>query len=657
MMQTRMEELVGRLNALGRAYYEKDAPLVGDDEYDRLYDELVELEAETGLHLEDSPPRRVGAPVEGFSRHEHRARLWSLDKVRTPEALADWAQRMDKLKTQRDPGLAPLSFVVEYKFDGLTINLTYDGGELVQAATRGNGIVGEGILAQARAIRGVPHTIGFKGFMEVQGEAVMSLSTLEKYNATAQERLKNARNAAAGALRNLDPSVTARRGLGCFMYNVGYIEGKTFDNHMEMLEFLKENGIPTSGFAKHVATISDAAAVITEAEKTRDALDFQIDGMVVKIYDEATRNALGNTDKFPRGAIAYKFEAEQVSTTVLGISWEVGRTGKLTPLARVEPVELAGATVQRSTLNNYGDILRKRVGVGSTVLIRRSNDVIPEILTSIGAEMPLPELPKTCPACGAHVEERGANIYCPNSLSCRPQIVGRIVHFCSRDAMDIETFSDKTAQLFADALQLSDVPSLYRLKEGMLSPLPGFGQKKEQKLLEQIEKSKTCTLGAFLYALGIPGVGVKTAKDLARAFGTLETVRSASLEALVAVPDVGGITAQNIIDFFSDARITEQVDALLELGVTPAPEEALGGADGPFAGNTVVLTGTLSRLTRGEAEALIELLGGKAAGSVSKKTDLVIYGENAGSKLEKARALGVALMDEDGFMAVVDAHT
>ncbi len=647
----RQRELTELLARYAAAYYEQDAPLVSDQEYDALYDELAALERASGVSLPGSPVRRVGgAPQGGFLPHTHLARLWSMDKVRTAGGLREWAARARRLAAD----LGEPQFALEYKFDGLTVNLTYEGGRLVTGATRGNGVTGETITAQVRTIRSLPERIPFTGRMEVQGECIMRLSVLEAFNRTADEPLKNARNAAAGALRNLDPAVTAARRLDCFCYNVGYIEGRRFADQREMLAFLEENGFPVSPLVRYCTSEEELLAGIAEVERTRGALDFLIDGMVVKVTSFAMREALGETEKFPRWAVAYKFPAEETTAVVEDVTWEVGRTGKLTPLAHLSPVELCGATIRRATLNNYDDILRKRVGLGSRVFIRRSNDVIPEILGSVPDDAPRApvEKPACCPRCGAHVEQRGAHLFCTNSLSCRPQIVGRIAHYASRDAMDIESLSGRTAEQLVDAFGISTIPELYGLTAERLVPLERFGPKKAQNLIDALEKSKRRPLSAFLFALGIPNVGVKTARDLARRFGTLAAVRAAGREELLAIDDVGDIVADSILDFFGDPSISAQVDALLAHGVDPQPEAA-AGADSPLAGRTVVVTGTLSSMGRREAEALIERLGGRAAGSVSKKTDYVLAGESAGSKLDRARALGIPVLDEAAFYKLI----
>lgn len=651
-MEQRIRELVDKLNEYSKAYYVLDAPKISDKEYDELYDELLRLEEQSGIILPDSPTQRVGGdPLPCFEPHTHIHRLWSLDKVRTREDLIDWGRRVERIAESQH--LPRVKYALEYKFDGLTINLTYESGRLITGATRGNGIVGEDITPQIKTIRTVPLTIPFKGKMEVQGECYMKLSVLDEINKTTDEKLKNARNAAAGALRNLDPRITAKRRLDCYCYNVGYIEGKKLETQDEMLGFLRENGFTVSDYLVFCDDIETVCDEIDKAEESRPHLDFLIDGMVVKVRDFATREALGATEKFPRWAMAFKFAAEETTTTVRDITWEVGRTGKLTPRASFDPVELAGATIRHATLNNFDDIQRKRVGIGSRVFIRRSNDVIPEILSAVEGDVPerQVEKPTVCPACGAHVEHRGVHLYCTNSLSCAPQIAGRLAHYASRDAMDIDTFSEKTAALFVEELKLKSIPDLYDLGPQDYMGLQGFGERRINNLMAAIERSKDCTLGAFIFAIGIPNVGAKTAKDLARRFGTIEALRSATVEQLTEVPDVGEIVARSIVEFFADPSIATQVDRLLAHGVKPRPEEVR--QDSPISGKTIVVTGTLEKLDRRQAEALIESLGGKAAGSVSKKTDYVLAGESAGSKLTKARELGVRVLNEQEFFELI----
>lgn len=652
----RMKELVAYLNEMAYRYYTLDEPTIADAEYDRLYDELVRLEAETGVRLPDSPTRRVGGAVlAGFEPHTHLARLWSMGKAQSIEALEEWARRAEKLRADANAAgaqLPPIRYVVEHKFDGLTINLTYEGGRLVQAATRGNGVTGEAILPQVMTIRSVPLSIPFTGRMEVHGEGFMRLSVLEKYNQRADVPLKNPRNAAAGALRNLDPSVTASRKLDACFYDVGYIEGRSFSSQHEMLDFLRQNRFPVSDCELDADDLPAAIAAVRQVEESRGALDYDIDGAVIKIDDYATREALGYTDKFPRWAVAYKFEAEEMTTELLDVTWQIGRTGKLTPVAKVAPVELAGATVRQATLNNWQDIQRKRVKLGARVWIRRSNEVIPEIMGRVDEfsenERDV-EKPEVCPSCGAPLIERGAHLFCPNRDGCKPQIVMRLSHFASRDAMDIDTFSEKTAAQLVDAGLLQEADQLYALTKEQLCGLDRFGEKKAENLLAAIEKSKGRRLDSFIYAIGIPNIGTKTARDLAERFGSVDALRAADREMLVEMDDVGEIVADSVVGFFADPANGRLVDALLAAGVTPQWEkrESAGGA---FAGMTVVVTGTLASMGRKEAEEAIRAAGGKAAGSVSKKTSLVVAGESAGSKLTKAQSLGVEVIGEEEFL-------
>ena len=644
--KARMQELVKRLNETAHAYYVLGEPVISDMQWDAMYDELTNLEKETGTVLPDSPTHRVGGePLKGFEQHRHITRLWSMDKVQTIDALQDWIRRTEKLAGRGD-----LPYFVEYKFDGLTLNLTYREGQLVQAATRGNGEVGEAILPQAKTVRAGPLTIPYQGLLEVQGECIMRLSVLEQYNKTAKEPLKNARNAAAGALRNLDPAVTAARRLDAFFYQVGTIENPPYHTQPGMLEFLRKNGFPVSPYLGEPKNAEELVACIRHIEEIRNTLDFLIDGVVIKVGDFALRERMGFTEKFPRWAVAYKFEAEESVTTLRKVTWELGRTGKLTPLAHLEPVDFYGVTVRKATLNNWGDIQRKRVALGAPVWIRRSNDVIPEIMGRVGepgpGEKPIVK-PDHCPACGAPLVERGAHLFCMNRVSCRPQAVARLSHFASRNAMDIEGFSEKTAGQVYDQMNVRDPADLYTLTMEQALSLEGFKEKKAGNLLAALEKSKSCPLDAFLFALGIPNVGRKTARDLAQAFGTLEKVEQATEEELTAIQDVGEIVAQSITEFFSFAENKLMIDRLLAAGVHP--HAAAGPSEGPLTGMTVVVTGTLPSLSREEAEELIRQNGGKASSSVSKKTTFVLAGEAAGSKLTKAQALGIPILDEAAF--------
>ena len=657
----RMRGLIDKLNEASRRYYDQNESDISDDEWDAMYAELRKLEEKTGERMADSPTRRVGGAVmEGFEQHRHIARLWSMDKAQSEEEILAWAQRCDKQTTEAG-GLPKNSYCVEYKLDGLTVNLTYDGGRLVQAATRGNGEVGEAILPQAMTIRTIPLTIPFTGRMEVQGEGIMRLSELKKYNETSAEPLKNARNAAAGALRNLDPQVTASRHLDAFFYQIGYIEGRSFETQQDMLDFMKANGLNISPFVRPAQTIEEALEAVHQIEKERETLDFLIDGATIKITDMRTREVLGTTDKFPRWSIAFKFPAQETVTKLLKITWEVGRTGKLTPLAHLSPVDICGVTVKRATLNNYDDICRKRVRIGSEVWVRRSNDVIPEIMGVVwDGEGEAPETdiqpPTVCPACGGplvKLRQDGVHLFCLNRTSCRPQAIARMAHFASRQGMDIETFSTRTAGLFYDELGVRSAADLYSLDREKLVALKGFGEKKADKLFAELEKSKDCELDAFLFAIGIPNIGKKTAYDLMAHFGTLEALMGATEQELVDIEDVGEIVASSITEYFADEENRRFVNRLLEAGVHPQMhmQEDAGTL---FEGLTFVLTGTLPTLSRAQAQEMIRKNGGKATGSVSKKTSIVLAGESAGSKLDKARELGVTIIDEAQFLRMIE---
>ncbi|WP_059048775.1 NAD-dependent DNA ligase LigA [Paenibacillus senegalimassiliensis] len=656
----RMEQLVELLGQYNYHYYTLDQPLVSDKEYDVLYDELVALEAQTGITLPDSPTLRVGGELlEGFKPHRHLAPLWSLDKAQNEDQLQNWNARVLRLiadynvKNPETP-LPDPSYVVELKFDGLTLNLTYTDGKLVQASTRGNGVVGEGILAQVKTIKSVPLSIPYaEGTIEVQGEGIMNLSVLAKYNETAAEPLKNARNAAAGALRNLNPRTTADRKLSAFFYNVGYTDELQFQDHREMMEFLKNNRFKVNPYVTYHDNFAEVMEELRLIVERRSALDYLIDGAVIKLTDMATREVLGYTDKFPRWAVAFKFEAEETTTILESVTWNVGRTGKITPLAKVEAVELAGVTVQNCTLNNVGDIERKNLkfALGTRVFIRRSNDVIPEILGKVTDEQDGGEIlyPEVCPACGTVLEQRGAHLFCNNRLGCKPQIVARITHFASRDAMDIETFSEKTAEQLHDELNVREPADLYTLQFEDLIKLERFGEKKANNLLEAIRQSKERDLASFLFALGIPNTGKSTTKALADHFGNLAAVMTTTAEELITLPDIGGIVAESIVSFFADPFQQEGIRRMLEQGVAPRASEPAAApvTDSYFSGKTVVLTGTLHLLGRDEATKRLEALGAKVTGSVSKKTDLVIAGEKAGSKLTKAQELGIPVIEDE----------
>ena len=641
---SRMEELVEILNMYAYRYYVLDEPIISDGQYDKLYDELVALEKQEGRVLATSPTRRIGGePIKAFEQHTHLNKLYSLDKRNSFEELREWDDKLRKSFGGK------VEYTLEYKLDGLTLCLTYENGMFKTASTRGNGVVGENVTAQVSTIKSIPLEIPFKGTVEVQGEGIMRLSALEKYNKTAKEPLKNARNGVAGAIRNLDPKVTASRNLDIIFYNVNYVSGgERPTTQKQCIDFLKANRFKT----EMLFSTDDIEEIIEKIQSVdKGKLDFLIDGMVIKVNDFAIRERLGYTDKFPRWAIAYKFEAEEAVTKLKDVVWQVGRTGKLTPLGKLEPVELCGATIRKATLNNYGDILRKKIKIGSTVFIRRSNDVIPEIL-GIAEELDGKEIvaPKVCPACGTETVENGANLFCPNEYGCPPQICGKIEHFCSKPCMDIEGVSEKTVERLHETLGVTKATDLYRLTADDLKKIEGFKDKKTSNFLKSVEDSKNVSLGAFINALGIPNVGRKTAEDLAEVYAGIDALAAASEQELTAIRDVGEIVARSIVEYFDRHRAV--IAEFKSLGIDPVFKAAEGG--GAFGGMKVVLTGKIS-MPRGEAQKLIEERGGKVQSSVTKETDLVIAGEDAGSKLDKAKTLGVKIIDDNEFKRLLNS--
>lgn len=641
----RMKELVQTLNEWARLYYEEDAPVVSDAEYDKLYDELKRLEAQEGYSLKNSPTHRVGgAPKGKFEQSEHLLRLYSLDKCQSKEEFAEWCNRLVK-----SVGYLP-ALTCEYKFDGLTLNILYENGVLQRATTRGNGVVGEIVTAQVKTIEKLPQTINYKGKIEIQGEGLLRLSNLAKYNATASEPLKNARNGAAGAIRNLDPNVTAQRRLSFMAYNVGYSD-KTFETQSQVRAFLQEEGFEVEGDFDIANSVESAMKYADNTGEKRENLDYLIDGVVYKVNDMKLRDEIGFTEKFPKWAVAYKFKADEMTTTLNDVEWQVSRSAKLNPIAILEPVDIGGVTVSRATLNNYGDILKKKVKIGDKVFVRRSNDVIPEIM-GVAIENPsakVIEKPTICPVCGSAVKEVGAFLYCTGD-NCAPQIISKLDHFASKDAMDIDGFSEKTAELLYNETHVEDAVDLMNITAIDLFGLEGFGDKKISNLLSSIEKSKHTTLDRFIFALGIEGIGKKTAKDIVKRFRTLENLSNASKAELGAVDGIGDILADNIFEYFRDSNNADFVDRLIKSGIVFEEKQE---RDGVLKGLKIVLTGSLPTYKRGEATRIIEENGGEVASSVSKNVDIVLAGEDAGSKLEKAQKLGIKIIDEQEFKSML----
>lgn len=637
----RMQELIEKLNNYAYHYYVLDDPIVSDIEYDRLYDELVRIEAETGDVLTNSPTRRVGGePLKKFSNHTHLNRLYSLDKAQSIEELFEWESRIKKILDK------DFVYCVEYKFDGLTINLTYENGQFIRATTRGNGVVGEDVTKQVLTIKSFPLTIDEKSVMEIQGEGIMRLSVLEEYNKSADEPLKNARNAVSGAIRNLDPKVTERRKLDIMFYNINYSEFE-INSQEQCIKFLDDNHFKTSPYFKTCNNLSQVIECIKEIEKNRNSLDYLIDGAVIKVNSFDDRENLGYTDKFPRYAIAFKFKADEISTILNDVIWQVGRTGKVTPLAHLEPVELNGVTIKKATLNNMGDIEKKKVRLNSRVLIRRSNDVIPEILGVMEDYDNSVEIvpPQNCPCCGSELKQIGANLFCLNYRDCTEQIVNRIEHFCSKHAMDIEGISEKTVLQLHSQLGISEPYELYNLKIDDLIVLDGFKQKKAENIINSIEKSRKVSFASFIFSLGISGIGVKNAKELSKKFENFEQLMNANFDELVAIEDIGEIIASGIVEYFTDEHNLKSINELLKFITIDYPVQIKG----IFSDEVVVLTGSLEKYSRSEARKLIEASGGVVSDSVSKSTTMVLAGEKAGSKLDKAEKLQIRIINEEEF--------
>jgi len=639
--ENRIKELISIIEKHNYAYYTLDNPTISDKEYDDLYYELVNLEKETGIILPNSPTQKVGDVVlDKFKKVTHEKKLYSLNKAQNYEELESWFEDMI--------GAGAQEFTVEYKYDGLRVVARYSNGLLRNCATRGNGIVGEDITAQVKTIRNVPKSIKYRGSVTVMGEVLMRLSELEKYNRTNAEPLKNARNAAAGALRNLDTKVTASRNLDAFMYDILSIEDDNISSQVKVNNFLKDNKFDTFNYFKVVSNFDDLRNCIEEVDKIKNSLDILIDGMVIKVNDFEVRQKVGYTEKFPKWAIAYKFEAQELTSIVKDVVWQVGRTGKLTPVCEIEPIELAGATVTHATLNNFDDIKRKQVKIGSSVFVRRSNEVIPEIL-GVAEHFENSkdiEKPDNCPCCGHALNYDGINLFCPNDL-CSERVVAKLSHFVSKNAMNIDGLSEKTIKTLHETLGVRNFVDIYRLSPIELSVLEGFKEKKINNLLKSIEVGKKVKLSAFIYALGINGVGEKTAKDLANTFRTYQSIRNATFESLVEIKDIGDTIAQNIVNYFADDNNIKLIEELFGLGIIVEELKENIKINSEFTGKTIVLTGTLEGMTRDEAKEILEKMGAKIVSSVSSKTDFVLAGESAGSKLDKAKSLNIQIIDLD----------
>ncbi|MEJ1338116.1 MAG: NAD-dependent DNA ligase LigA [Candidatus Sedimenticola sp. (ex Thyasira tokunagai)] len=646
-------------------YYVLDAPTVPDSEYDRLMRELQTLEADyPALITPDSPTQRVGGkPLDSFGEVVHRLPMLSLDNAFSDEEMEEFDRRVRERLEQE----GEVTYVAEPKLDGLAISLRYVDGALVQAATRGDGRRGEDVTLNVRTIPSVPLRLlggDWPSVLEVRGEIYMPRAGFEQLNELARDvgekGFANPRNAAAGSLRQLDPRITAKRPLAIFCYGFGEIEGAPLaTTHSESIRRLADWGLRISPEMHVLTGVAQCLDYYGGIGQRRDALDYDIDGVVFKVDSFEQQKALGFVSKAPRWSIARKFPAQEEMTRLLDIDIQVGRTGALTPVARLEPVTVAGVVVTNATLHNEDEIRRKGVRIGDTVIIRRAGDVIPQIVSVVTAQRPKGtrpfDMPPLCPVCGSDVirDEDEATIRCSGGLFCPAQRKEAIKHFASRRAMDIEGLGDKLVEQLVDAGLVKTPADLYKLQQAQLSALERMGEKSAANLIQALEKSKEATLGRFLFALGIREVGETTAQSLACRYGDLEPLMQANEEALLEVSDVGPIVASHLVTFFHQSHNREVIDALIHAGVTWSVEEAPDAADQPLAGKTFVLTGSLSR-PRSLFKEELQALGAKVSGSVSKKTHYVVAGADAGSKLTKAQKLGVTVLDEAALAELLE---
>lgn len=656
--QQRMAYLYEEIARLNRAYYDLDAPLVTDAEYDALLRELQALEEDNPQFARvDSPTQRVGGSSSAkFSQVEHEVPLLSLGNTFSGEELTEFAARCEKSAGQ------PLTYVLEPKIDGLTVALTYEGGKLVQAATRGNGTVGENVLENVLTIAGLPHKLpDFNGRLLVRGEVYMPKAAFAELNEQREQdgeaTFANPRNAAAGSLRQLDSAVTAGRKLAVWLYDILLLEGaEQPQTHQQALQFLHKLGLPVieEWLAGDIATV---VAALEGWQQKRHQLAYDIDGLVLKVDDEQVRQSLGSTAKAPRGAVAYKFPAEAVETTVLDIQVGVGRTGVLTPLAVVEPVWVAGSRISKATLHNEDNVADKDIRIGDRVLLHKAGDVIPEIIKSLPEKRSGDErifvMPHNCPECGSAAERADGEAAwrCLNP-ACPARIREGIYHFVSRGAMNIEGMGPQLINQLLEAGKIHDAADIFLLTEEDLLPLPRMGQKSAQNVLQSIETARTRPLSALLAALGIPYVGGRAGQLLAAKFNDLQVLSTAKYEDLLAVEAIGEIIAGSVVKWFADADNQNLLQKLQAGGVRPQAE-VTKKTEGLLNGKIFVLTGTLPSLTREQAKAMLEAAGAKVTGSVSRKTDYVLAGEAAGSKLEKAQQLGVSVITEEEMLAML----
>ena len=669
-VRKRIESLREEIRYHNYRYHTLDEIEIPDAEYDRLMRELQDLEREyPELVTADSPTQRVGGePSESLQTVRHRLPMLSLDNVFSEDELREFHRRVAE-KLEFEDGALELQYAAEPKLDGAAVSILYEDGILVRAATRGDGTTGEDITHNARTIESIPLRLlgdGYPGTLEVRGEVFMPRAGFEAYNkkarAAGEKTFVNPRNAAAGSLRQLDPKMTAERPLDMYVYSVGLVRGGELpDKHSEIIQRLGEWGLKTCPERRVVSGVEGCLAYYESIGKKRDSLGYDIDGVVYKVDSLAMQRELGFVARAPRWAVAHKFPAQEELTRVEGVEFQVGRTGALTPVARLEPVFVGGVTVSNATLHNIDELHRKDVRVGDTVIVRRAGDVIPEVVGVVKRRRPKNtrrvQLPERCPVCDSHVtrEEGEAVARCTGGLYCKAQRAEALKHFVSRRAMDIEGLGAKLIEQFVEEDRVKNPAELYELTKEELAERERMGEKSAQNLINSIEASKSTSLARFLFALGIREVGEATAQSVAAYFGNLPAISRASADELVKVPDVGPVVAKRIRDFFDEEHNLGVIRQLQDLGVHwPDTDPAQVAEDGRLTGKTFVITGTLPGMTRDEAKALIQKEGGKVTGSVSKKTSYLLAGEKAGSKLSKAQQLDVEVLDLDGLRALLE---
>ena len=675
----RVDELRSQLDHHNHRYYALDDPEISDSEYDALLNELRELEAENpDLVTPDSPTQRVGArPQERFEPARHLQPMLSLANARNEEELRAWLERSERLLNKEalrgDPsGPTPrqdaeILFVAEPKVDGLAISLVYEDGKLVRGATRGDGEIGEDVTQNLRTIKAIPRRVeGAPPLLEVRGEAYLPRQAFAELNeqraAAGEPTYANPRNTAAGSIRQLDPGVTASRPLSMWSYSVGALEGLEFESHLESLEWLRDHGFKVNPDIQRLDTLDEVVAACKAWEERREGLDFEIDGVVVKVDDLELQRRLGVVGREPRGAIAWKFPPMTATTVLERVMWNVGRTGHMVPFAQLEPVQVSGVTVKLATLHNEEDIARKDVREGDEVIVTRAGDVIPRVVSPTAKAQkrknrsPLPSPPEKCPSCGTPTvkPEGGVWTICPNRTGCPGQLFQAVKQFVSRGAMDIEGLGEERVFQFLRDGVIDGIAGIYDLDAERLQDLEGFAEISARNLVEAVERSKERPFTRVVFGLGIPGIGFTNARALTRHFRSIDRLLEASPEEIAEVPGIGPILAEGIAEPLSESATRELIARLREHGLQfeeegPDPRDA----EGPLAGKTVVLTGTLPNLTREEATERVEAAGGKVTGSVSKKTDYVVAGADPGSKMAKAEKLGTEVLDEDGLLALL----